>query len=105
MWILSGVFFSAQRFPDVVHRFISALPLTALIDALRGTCSGGPAYASWRRNWRCSVRGRWRRCTRASLVSVAPVGCYVGLRVRGAHSREAHWCPDFRVPDSPSSRR
>jgi ABC-type multidrug transport system permease subunit len=35
MWVLSGVFFSAQRFPDVVQPFISALPLTALIDALR----------------------------------------------------------------------
>ena len=35
MWILSGVFFSAQRFPDVVQPFIQALPLTALIDALR----------------------------------------------------------------------
>ena len=35
MWILSGVFFSAQRFPDVVQPFISLLPLTALIDALR----------------------------------------------------------------------
>jgi ABC-type multidrug transport system permease subunit len=35
MWILSGVFFSAQRFPDAVQPFIAALPLTALIDALR----------------------------------------------------------------------
>jgi len=35
MWVLSGVFFSAQRFPDAVQPFISALPLTALIDALR----------------------------------------------------------------------
>lgn len=35
MWILSGVFFSAQRFPDAVQPIISALPLTALIDALR----------------------------------------------------------------------
>jgi ABC-type multidrug transport system permease subunit len=35
MWILSGVFFSAQRFPDAVQPFIQALPLTALIDALR----------------------------------------------------------------------
>ena len=35
MWVLSGVFFSAQRFPDVVQPFISALPLTALNDALR----------------------------------------------------------------------
>jgi ABC-2 type transport system permease protein len=35
MWILSGVFFSAQRFPDAMQPFIKALPLTALIDALR----------------------------------------------------------------------
>jgi ABC-type multidrug transport system permease subunit len=35
MWILSGVFFSAQRFPDAVQPLIKALPLTAVIDALR----------------------------------------------------------------------
>jgi ABC-2 type transport system permease protein len=35
MWILSGVFFSAQRFPDMVQPLIKALPLTAVIDALR----------------------------------------------------------------------
>jgi ABC-type multidrug transport system permease subunit len=35
MWILSGVFFSAQRFPDLIQPFIQALPLTAVIDALR----------------------------------------------------------------------
>jgi ABC-2 type transport system permease protein len=35
MWILSGVFFSAQRFPDSVQPLIKALPLTAVIDALR----------------------------------------------------------------------
>ena len=35
MWILSGVFFSAQRFPEIVQPIIKALPLTALIDALR----------------------------------------------------------------------
>jgi ABC-2 type transport system permease protein len=37
MWILSGVFFSSQRFPDVVQPIIEALPLTALNDALRAT--------------------------------------------------------------------
>ena len=41
MWILSGVFFSAQRFPDVVQPFIAALPLTALIDALRANMLQG----------------------------------------------------------------
>ena len=35
MWIVSGVFFSAQRFPDFAQPLIKALPLTALIDALR----------------------------------------------------------------------
>jgi ABC-2 type transport system permease protein len=35
MWILSGVFFSAQRFPDIVQPIIRTLPLTAVIDALR----------------------------------------------------------------------
>jgi ABC-type multidrug transport system permease subunit len=41
MWVLSGVFFSSQRFPDVVQPIISALPLTALNDALRATMLQG----------------------------------------------------------------
>ena len=41
MWILSGVFFSAQRFPDVVQPFIRTLPLTALTDALRANMLQG----------------------------------------------------------------
>jgi ABC-type multidrug transport system permease subunit len=41
MWILSGVFFSASRFPNVVQPFIHALPLTAAIDALRGNMLQG----------------------------------------------------------------
>jgi len=35
MWIVSGVFFSARRFPAIVQPLISALPLTAIVDALR----------------------------------------------------------------------
>jgi len=41
MWILSGVFFSAQRFPDALQPTIKALPLTAIIDALRGNMLQG----------------------------------------------------------------
>ena len=41
MWIASGVFFSAQRFPDVVQPLIKALPLTAAIDALRANMLQG----------------------------------------------------------------
>jgi ABC-type multidrug transport system permease subunit len=45
MWILSGVFFSAQRFPDVVQPLIKALPLTAVIDALRANMLQGANLA------------------------------------------------------------
>lgn len=41
MWILSGVFFSAQRFPDVAQPFIRLLPLTAVVDALRASMLRG----------------------------------------------------------------
>jgi ABC-2 type transport system permease protein len=41
MWIASGVFFSAQQFPAIVQPLIKALPLTALIDALRATMLQG----------------------------------------------------------------
>jgi ABC transporter DrrB family efflux protein len=35
MFVLSGVFFSASRYPDALQPFVQALPLTALNDALR----------------------------------------------------------------------
>jgi len=41
MWILSGVFFSASRFPNALQPLIRALPLTAAIDALRGNMLQG----------------------------------------------------------------
>src|SRR5215469_3004150 len=41
MWILSGVFFSASRFPNIIQPFVRALPLTAAIDALRGNMLQG----------------------------------------------------------------
>jgi ABC-type multidrug transport system permease subunit len=44
MWILSGVFFSSQRFPDVAQPLIGALPLTALNDALRATMLQGATF-------------------------------------------------------------
>jgi len=45
MWILSGVFFSSQRFPDLVQPLIKALPLTAVIDALRANMLQGAGLA------------------------------------------------------------
>lgn len=41
MWILSGVFFSSERFPDAVQPLIKALPLTALVDAMRANMLQG----------------------------------------------------------------
>jgi ABC-type multidrug transport system permease subunit len=45
MWIVSGVFFSAQRFPDALQPVIKALPLTAAIDALRANMLQGATLA------------------------------------------------------------
>jgi len=41
MWVLSGVFFSASRFPAVIQPVVRALPLTAAIEALRGNMLQG----------------------------------------------------------------
>jgi ABC-2 type transport system permease protein len=41
MWILSGVFFSASRFPAILQPFVQALPLTAAINAMRGNMLQG----------------------------------------------------------------
>jgi ABC-2 type transport system permease protein len=45
MWICSGVFFSAQRFPNAMQPVIKALPLTAVIDALRANMLQGAGLA------------------------------------------------------------
>jgi ABC-type multidrug transport system permease subunit len=45
MWIVSGVFFSAQRFPEALQPVIKALPLTAAIDALRANILQGASLA------------------------------------------------------------
>jgi ABC-2 type transport system permease protein len=50
MWIFSGVFFSYERFPAVIHPLIKALPLTALNDALRACIlEGTPLVNQWPR--------------------------------------------------------
>ncbi|MFY9552216.1 MAG: ABC transporter permease [Thermoanaerobaculia bacterium] len=43
MWLLSGVFFSSDRFPKAAQPVIQALPLTALNDALRAVMLEGKA--------------------------------------------------------------
>jgi ABC-2 type transport system permease protein len=50
MYVLSGVFFSANRFPAILQPFIRALPLTALNDALRAVIVEGSSLVDqWMR--------------------------------------------------------
>jgi ABC-2 type transport system permease protein len=46
MWIFSGVFFSYERFPQIIQPLIKALPLTALNDALRAIILQGASLGS-----------------------------------------------------------
>lgn len=46
MWVLSGIFFSRERFPEFLQPAIRLLPLTALNDALRGVMLEGASLAS-----------------------------------------------------------
>jgi len=46
MWVLSGIFFSSERFPDAAQPFIKALPLTPLIDGLRAVMLEGSSLAA-----------------------------------------------------------
>lgn len=41
MWLLSGVFFSYERFPEWSHVAIRAIPLTPLVDGLRSVVNEG----------------------------------------------------------------
>ena len=48
MWVLSGVFFSSSNFPAVMQPVIHALPLTALVDALRAVVLEGASLGEIR---------------------------------------------------------
>lgn len=46
MWMLSGIFFSTEHFPDFMQPIIHALPLTQLNQALRAVILEGASLAS-----------------------------------------------------------
>lgn len=46
MWIFSGIFFAYSNFPEVLHPFIVAIPLTALNDALRAVMLEGASLVA-----------------------------------------------------------
>jgi ABC-type multidrug transport system permease subunit len=68
MWVLSGVFFSSERFPEAAQPFINLLPLTALNQALRGIILEGK-----------SLVALWPQC---ALLAAYCVGTFaLALRV------------------------
>ena len=46
MWLLSGIFFSPERFPGLLQPLVQALPLTQLNNALRAVVLEGASLAS-----------------------------------------------------------
>jgi len=46
MWVASGVFFSAGNFPDAIQPVIQALPLTAVVDSVRGIMLQGLGWTA-----------------------------------------------------------
>lgn len=46
MYTLSGIFFSYERFPEVIHPLIKWLPLTPVIDALRALMMEGQSIVT-----------------------------------------------------------
>jgi ABC-type polysaccharide/polyol phosphate export permease len=46
MWLLSGIFFSPDRFPQAVQPLIKMLPLTPLIEGLRAVMLEGASLAT-----------------------------------------------------------
>jgi ABC-2 type transport system permease protein len=48
MWVVSGVFFSSSNFPEATQPMIRALPLTALVDALRAVVLEGATLGAIR---------------------------------------------------------
>jgi len=59
MWIASGVFFSASRFPPALQPFVQALPLTALVDALRAVILEGASLASRQVTTELAILAAW----------------------------------------------
>jgi ABC-type multidrug transport system permease subunit len=57
MWLLSGIFFSSERFPAAAQPFIQALPLTQLNNALREVMLQG--YSLDQVAWRLGILALW----------------------------------------------
>ena len=76
MWIVSGIFFSSERFPDAVQPLIRALPLTPLIDSLRSVMLEGRARRSVAANRHHAGLGHRELCAGLALVPLAIRNCH-----------------------------
>jgi ABC-type polysaccharide/polyol phosphate export permease len=68
MWVLSGVFFSSERFPETVQPIINLLPLTALNQLLRSIILEGTSMVTL-----------WRQV--AILIAYAVITFSIALRI------------------------
>lgn len=57
MWILSGIFFSVERFPEMFQPAIHLLPLTTLLEALRAVMMEGASL--WSQSIRVAILFGW----------------------------------------------
>jgi ABC-2 type transport system permease protein len=57
MWLLSGIFFSPDRFPDALQPLVQSLPLTQLNYALRAVILEGASLTS--QSWRLLILAAW----------------------------------------------
>lgn len=68
MWLLSGTFFTAERFPAVLQPLVQALPLTVVNNALRAIMNEGAGLAA------CSaplaILGAWTLVTFAVALRI-----------------------------------
>jgi ABC-type polysaccharide/polyol phosphate export permease len=57
MWVLSGIFFSSERFTDFAQPFIKFIPLTPLINSMRAVVQDGATL--WSQWQEMSIMAGW----------------------------------------------
>ena len=90
MWILSGVFFSATRFPHVIQPLVRALPLTAAIDAHARKHAAGNESGTY--------GGAGRDSAGVVCRALRSFAANLSLEIAGVSSRGY----SFRLPNGPN---
>jgi ABC-type multidrug transport system permease subunit len=68
MWMLSGIFFSSERFPAAVQPLIRLLPLTPLIEALRAVMLEGAGLVTL--GGQMAIMAAWGLCAFAVALRI-----------------------------------